>query len=279
MAANKAASGNDSKGSANPKRSAAKAGSIGALILILVVLAALKYWGGSPDKDAPPSAGDRGGSNSKESKPTGDKGETKQSGKSSSAVKASDSKPSSSEVSSTEPSDLEAGDSRAHTSENVVASADSSRPPRGQNAGVAASPAAANAPPAAKAQPPAKTEPPPKPPAAEKEGQSPAAERKPIVKGVTIRDLNGKVVFRGDVDLGKTIERVKEGKRLDRFQHDGVTFENRERRLPQQPRGYYREWVHPTEGLSGPGPQRLVTGRDGDIWYTHDHYKSFRRVQ
>ena len=61
--------------------------------------------------------------------------------------------------------------------------------------------------------------------------------------------------------------------------HDGIVFENREGRLPKRPRGYYREYVHPTPDLSGPGPQRVVVGESHEVYYTPDHYRSFRRIR
>jgi len=59
---------------------------------------------------------------------------------------------------------------------------------------------------------------------------------------------------------------------------DGSTFGNRERQLPQRPRGYYREYTVDTPGLSHRGAKRIVTGGDPpDAWYyTDDHYESFR---
>jgi ribonuclease T1 len=59
---------------------------------------------------------------------------------------------------------------------------------------------------------------------------------------------------------------------------DGSVFGNREQRLPQQPRGYYREYTVPTPGLSHRGARRIVTGGDPpvDWYYTADHYDSFR---
>lgn len=59
---------------------------------------------------------------------------------------------------------------------------------------------------------------------------------------------------------------------------DGSVFGNREQRLPQQPRGYYREYTVPTPGLSHRGARRIVTGGDppADWYYTADHYESFR---
>ncbi len=93
----------------------------------------------------------------------------------------------------------------------------------------------------------------------------------------TIRDEDGRVVYRGDVDLGPTLRRMKSGERLN-FPHDGTVFQNRERRLPRQSAGYYKEYVHPTPGLRGPGPQRLVIGEGGEIYYTSDHYRTFQRL-
>ena len=60
---------------------------------------------------------------------------------------------------------------------------------------------------------------------------------------------------------------------------DGTTFQNRERRLPARLSGYYKEYIHPTPKLSGPGPQRVIVGKDGDVWYTPDHYKTFVRIE
>ena len=38
---------------------------------------------------------------------------------------------------------------------------------------------------------------------------------------------------------------------------------------------YYREYVVPTPGINGAGPQRIVVGRFGEWYYTPDHYKTF----
>lgn len=62
---------------------------------------------------------------------------------------------------------------------------------------------------------------------------------------------------------------------------DGSVFQNRERRLPERPRGHYREYTVPTPGLGHRGPRRIVTGGDppSEYWYTDDHYASFRRFE
>lgn len=62
------------------------------------------------------------------------------------------------------------------------------------------------------------------------------------------------------------------------YDKDGTVFGNLEGILPKQPRGYYREYTVPTPGSRDRGARRLVAGRDGDLYYTADHYESFRQV-
>jgi guanyl-specific ribonuclease Sa len=99
-----------------------------------------------------------------------------------------------------------------------------------------------------------------------------------VVRNARVTNEDGRVIYRGDVDLSPTLNRIDRGVRL-RFSHDGIVFENREKRLPIEARGYYHEFVHPTPGDNGPGGQRVVIGRKGEVYYTPDHYRTFRRVQ
>lgn len=67
------------------------------------------------------------------------------------------------------------------------------------------------------------------------------------------------------------------------FRKDGTVFGNRERLLPQQPRGYYREYTVRTQDAVDRGARRIVCGgvvpRLPDAcFYTADHYASFRRI-
>ena len=62
------------------------------------------------------------------------------------------------------------------------------------------------------------------------------------------------------------------------FRQDGVEFENRERNLPSKPGGYYREYTVITPGSPDRGARRIVTGREGETYYTDDHYDSFSWV-
>ena len=62
------------------------------------------------------------------------------------------------------------------------------------------------------------------------------------------------------------------------YRQDDGTFMNREGILPDQRRGYYREYTVETPGWHDRGARRIVSGRDGDLYYTDDHYSSFRQI-
>ena len=62
------------------------------------------------------------------------------------------------------------------------------------------------------------------------------------------------------------------------YDRDGVVFGNFERLLPLRERGYYREYTVPTPGVKHRGARRIVSGRGGELYYTDDHYRSFRRI-
>lgn len=62
------------------------------------------------------------------------------------------------------------------------------------------------------------------------------------------------------------------------YRQDDGTFENREGILPDRDRGHYREFTVDTPGSSDRGARRIVTGADGERYYTDDHYDSFREV-
>lgn len=100
----------------------------------------------------------------------------------------------------------------------------------------------------------------------------------PVMRNQRIRDEQGRLVYEGAIDLGPVFARIAAGDR-DSHRNDGTTFANREGRLPKQPRGYYTEWVVRTDGVRGVGPQRLITGKDGEAFYTPDHYETFIRVR
>lgn len=63
------------------------------------------------------------------------------------------------------------------------------------------------------------------------------------------------------------------------YPRDGVVFNNRERILPQQSKGYYHEYTVKTPGLSHRGTRRIISGAVGEYYYTGDHYQSFQRIK
>lgn len=67
------------------------------------------------------------------------------------------------------------------------------------------------------------------------------------------------------------------------YRKDGTVFGNRERLLPMQPRGWYREYTVKTPGSPDRGARRIVCGGTRPTapeacYYTADHYASFRRI-
>jgi ribonuclease T1 len=67
------------------------------------------------------------------------------------------------------------------------------------------------------------------------------------------------------------------------YEKDGTIFGNRERLLPREARGFYREYTVRTPGVKHRGARRIVCGgqipRDPQTcYYTQDHYASFRMI-
>ncbi len=62
------------------------------------------------------------------------------------------------------------------------------------------------------------------------------------------------------------------------YRRDGAVFGNRERILPGERRDYYHEYTVTTPGVSNRGGRRIITGARGELYYTDDHYSSFRRI-
>lgn len=63
------------------------------------------------------------------------------------------------------------------------------------------------------------------------------------------------------------------------YRRDGAVFGNFEEKLPTRARGYYREYTVRTPGAKDRGARRIVAGRGGELYYTDDHYNSFRRIK
>lgn len=67
-----------------------------------------------------------------------------------------------------------------------------------------------------------------------------------------------------------------------KYDKDGTVFGNRERLLPTEKRGFYREYTVTTPGSKNRGARRIVCGGEPRVpdacYYTADHYESFRKI-
>ena len=99
--------------------------------------------------------------------------------------------------------------------------------------------------------------------------------------------------LRGDVSTAElpreareTLARIRNGGPHP-YRRDVVVFQNREGHLPDQRRGYYREFTVETPGSRDRGARRIVAGigstgdirTSGEYYYTKDHYRSFWRIR
>lgn len=99
---------------------------------------------------------------------------------------------------------------------------------------------------------------------------SPVAARSDPVGEIAIADL--------PPEARQTITAIRRGGPFP-YERDGVVFGNRERILPAKPRGYYHEYTVKTPGSRNRGARRIVSGKEGELFYSDDHYASFRRIR
>jgi guanyl-specific ribonuclease Sa len=86
----------------------------------------------------------------------------------------------------------------------------------------------------------------------------------------------------------RTLEEIDAGRWPDSANAPGTKggerFGNREGRLPDSDSAgrplTYREWdVNPKRSGRSRDAERIVTGSDGSVWYTGDHYETFTRMR
>ena len=79
----------------------------------------------------------------------------------------------------------------------------------------------------------------------------------------------------------ETYELIRQGGPFP-YDKDGAVFGNRERLLPNERRGFYREYTVITPGSRDRGARRIVCGgpkrAPHACYYTADHYASFRKI-
>ena len=93
------------------------------------------------------------------------------------------------------------------------------------------------------------------------------------------------VAFQGDIAVEKLPSEARQTLALIEkngpfpYPRDGAVFGNRERNLPSQYRGYYREYTVKTPGERTRGARRIIWGKGGEFYYSGDHYNHFLRVR
>ena len=116
---------------------------------------------------------------------------------------------------------------------------------------------------------------PPPPPANEVKNHQPQ-----IVLPPSITPKNDKVITLKELpaEAKTTLELIKNKGTFPYPKKDGSEFKNLEKRLPKQKAGYYKEYTVPTPNVSNRGTRRIVVGEAGEMYYTDDHYKTFRLI-
>ena len=96
----------------------------------------------------------------------------------------------------------------------------------------------------------------------------------------TVRSESGlPIVYFDDLprEAQQTIRLIDKGGPFP-YSRDGIEFQNRERILPRKQRGYYSEYTVITPGSNDRGARRIIAGENGELYYTDDHYDSFKEV-
>jgi ribonuclease T1 len=116
-------------------------------------------------------------------------------------------------------------------------------------------------------------------------GMAVAGGQAAYAKGPALPEaISGATITLGDLPKQgrETYEQILKGGPFA-YDKDGVVFGNRERILPAQKRGYYREYTVKTPYARTRGAKRIVCGGSQPTapeacYYSDDHYASFKRI-
>jgi ribonuclease T1 len=75
-----------------------------------------------------------------------------------------------------------------------------------------------------------------------------------------------------------TVALIRRGGPYPYPRNDGVVFHNNEHLLPSKNDGYYHEYTVTTPGSPDRGTRRIITGSQGEYYYTGDHYEHFVKI-
>jgi len=101
-------------------------------------------------------------------------------------------------------------------------------------------------------------------------GEAPPGRGAPAIPDIAARELPS--------EARATLALIDRGGPFP-YDRDGIVFRNFEKRLPLHERGYYREYTVRTPGVNHRGARRVVAGGGGELYYTDDHYQSFKRIR
>jgi ribonuclease T1 len=87
---------------------------------------------------------------------------------------------------------------------------------------------------------------------------------------IVVHDLPG--------EARDTLKLIKNGGPYP-YKQDGMVFSNREKLLPGKTQGYYHEYTVKTPGAQDRGARRIIAGDGGELYYTDDHYRTFKRIR
>jgi len=76
----------------------------------------------------------------------------------------------------------------------------------------------------------------------------------------------------------EVLDEIDHGGPFEYPRKDGSVFGNYEGMLPHESSGYYHEYTVDTPGASTRGTRRIITGRNGELYWTADHYNTFQRI-
>lgn len=79
------------------------------------------------------------------------------------------------------------------------------------------------------------------------------------------------------VEAHQTLKDIDKGGPF-RYTQDDTTFHNREGKLPAKEPDYYREYTVETPDANDRGAKRIIIGKDGEKYYTDDHYQTFKEI-
>lgn len=77
--------------------------------------------------------------------------------------------------------------------------------------------------------------------------------------------------------VNATLDRIQAGSRHP-YTQDGTVFRNRDELLPLRRNNYYHEYTVETPGAGNRGTRRIVVGEQGEVYYSHEHYRDFNRI-